>query len=143
MTDVLLAENGDVIELSDRLRRVGTADVGKVATYDGEEIPDDVLREREVLGRTGIVVVTLMVDARGHLLAPPSLSTRGVLDEGEDMDLLRGAALEISKSLSGRPFTSERPTDEQIADVAQRAVRRHLDGVSGAKPVAVVHVVRP
>jgi ribonuclease J len=142
--DVLLAENGDVVEVSpEALRKVDRVEVGKIATYDGEEVSDDVLRERELLGRTGIVVVTLMVDARGQLLSPPFLSTRGVLDEGEDVDLLRSAALDVSKALAGRPFGRERPTDEQITEVAQRVVRRHLDGISGRRPVAVVHVVRP
>ena len=117
--------------------------MGKIATYDGEDVSDDVLQQREMLGRTGIAVVTLMVDARGQLLAPPLLSTRGVLDEGQDVDLLRGAAVEIAQALGSRPFGSERPTDDQIIEAAQRAVRRHLDGISGRRPVAVVHVVRP
>ncbi|MBI5537247.1 MAG: ribonuclease J [Deltaproteobacteria bacterium] len=142
--DVLVAENGDVVEVgAGPLRKIDEVAVGKVATYDGEEISDDVLRERESLGRTGIAVVTLVVDVRGQLLSPPLLSTRGVLDAGEDKDLMRGAALEIAQALSGRPFASERPTDEQIIEVAQRAVRRNLDGISGRRPVAVVHVVRP
>jgi ribonuclease J len=142
--DVTVAENGDVLEVGQTsIRKIDVTPVGKIATYDGEDISDDVLQQREMLGRTGIAVVTLMVDARGQLLAPPSLSTRGILDEGEDMDLLRSAAIEIAQALSKRPFTSERPSDEQIVEVAQRAVRRHLDGVSGRRPVAVVHVVRP
>lgn len=142
--DVIVAENGDVIEVTEEsVRRTGTIEVGKIATYEGEEISDDVLREREALGRTGVAVVTLMVDARGQLLAPPLLSTRGILDDGEDLDLLRGAALEISQALAGHPFTSERPTDEQIIETAQRAVRKRLDGITGRRPVAVVHVVRP
>jgi ribonuclease J len=142
--DVLVAENGDVIRVDGGpLRKIDTTPVGKIATYNGEEISEEVLREREALGRTGVAVVTLMVDGRGQLLAAPMLSTRGVLEEGEDVDLLRGAAIEVAQALSGRPFAAERPTDDQIIEVAQRAVRRHLDGVSGRRPVAVVHVVRP
>jgi ribonuclease J len=144
ISDVMLAENGDVVEVTDTsIRKVDFAEVGKVATYDGEEIPEDVLKERENLARTGIAVVTLMVDVRGQLLTAPAISTRGVLDENEDFDLLRAAALDVSKALAGRPFACERPTDEQIVEVAQRVVRRTFDGVSGRRPVAVVHVVRP
>lgn len=142
--DVLRVENGDVIEIdSSSVRKVDQAEVGKVAAFDGEEIPDDVLKEREVLGRTGIVMVSLMIDARGRLLSPPSLSTRGVLDEQEQQLSLRGAALEIAKALDGRPFSVERPGDDQIVEVAQRALRRHFDAVAGGRPVTVVHVVRP
>jgi len=142
--EVLVAENGDVIEVDETgLHRAGTVEVGKIATFEGEEISEDVLREREALGRTGVAVVTLMVDSRGQLLAPPLVTTRGILDEDEDVDLMRGAALEVSQALSGRPFGHERPTDDQIVEAAQRAVRKRLDGVTGRRPVAVVHVVRP
>ena len=143
VTDVLLAENGDVVEFGpDGLRKTDFTEVGKVATFEGEEIPDDVLKQREVLGRTGIAVVTVMVDTRGKLLAPPFLSTRGVLDEDLDQDLLRVTAADVADALSGRPFTSDRPTDQQIIDVAERALRRNLDGITGRRPCAVVHVVR-
>ncbi len=142
--DVVVAENGDVIELGAQgLRKVDMVEVGKVATYDGEEIPDDVLKQREVLARTGVAVVTLQVDARGKLLAPPFLSTRGVLDEGADIDLLKAAARDVADALAGKPFVNERPTDQQIIDMAERAVRRNLDGISGRRPVTIVHVVRP
>lgn len=142
--DVIVAEDGDVVELgSTGLRKIDVVEVGKVATFDGEEIPDDVLKQREVLGRTGVAVVTLQVDARGKLLAPPFLSTRGILDEGADIDLLRAATADVADALNGRPFLEERPTDQQIIDVAERAVRRNLDGISGRRPVTIVHVVRP
>lgn len=142
--NVLVAENGDVIEFGPNgLRKMGVTEVGKIATFDGEEIPDDVLREREKLGRTGIAVVTLMVDSRGKLLASPFVSTRGVLDQDDDLDMLRDAASDIARALSGRPFSNERPSDLQIIEVAERAVRRRLDGISGRRPLAVVHVVRP
>ncbi len=142
--DVLVAEDGDVVEFrSSGLRKTDVVEVGKIATFDGEEIPDDVLKQREVLGRTGVAVVTLQVDARGKLLAPPFLSTRGVLDEGSDVDILRNAARDVADALAGRPFTSERPSDDEIIEVAERAVRRNLDGITGRRPVTVVHVVRP
>jgi ribonuclease J len=143
-SDVTVAENGDVLEVGPGgVRKADAVPVGKVATYGGEDVSDDVLQQREMLGRTGIAVVTLTVDARGQLLAPPFVSTRGVLDETQDMDLRRGAAIEIAQALANKPFGTERPTDEQIIEAAQRAVRRHLDGISGRRPVAVVHVVRP
>jgi ribonuclease J len=141
---VLLVENGDVVELTkDRVRKTGVTEVGKVATYDGEEIPEDVLRQREVLGRSGIAVVTLMVDVRGQLLAPPFVSTRGVLDEAEELDLLKAATHDVAMAFAARPFQTERPTDAQIVDVAERAIRRSINGISGRRPVAIIHVARP
>lgn len=140
---VLLAENGDVLELrADGVRKMGVTDVGKVATFSGDEIPEGVLKQRENLGRYGVALVTLKVDAHGNLLAPPILNTRGVIDDDEEKDVLDGATANVAKVLSGWSFSSEYPTDQQIIEVAERAVRRNLDGISGRRPVAIVHVVR-
>jgi len=140
---VLLGENGDVIELRKQgLRKLGVTEVGKVATYGGDEIPDEVLKQRESLGRYGVAVLTLRVDAHGRLVEPPILATRGVLDDEKERELLDGATANVAKTISGWSFSSEYPTDQQIIEVAERAVRRNLDGISGRRPVAVVHVVR-
>ena len=141
--NVLLAENGDVLELRESgLRKMGVTEVGKVATFGGDELPEDVLKQRESLGRYGVAFVTLKVDRHGTLLAPPILNTRGVINDDEERDVLQGAATAVAKTLSGWSFSSEYPTDEQIIEVAERSVRRNLDGISGRRPVAVVHVVR-
>ena len=141
--DVLLAENGDVVELRQQgLRKMGVTEVGKLATYAGDEIPEQVLKHRESLGRYGVAFVTVQVDAHGRLVVPPTLSTRGVLDDEEEQDLLESAASNVAKALSGWSFTSEYPTDQQIIEVTERIVRRNLDGISGRRPVAIVHVVR-
>ncbi len=142
--NVTLAENGEVLEFGAKgLRKCDVAEVGKVATYNGEEILPGVLKHRELLGRQGVAVLTLAVDNRGRLLVPPALSTRGVLDDAEESDVLRGAVDSVAKTLSSWSFTSEYPTDQQIADVAERAVQRNLDGLSSRRPMTIVHVVRP
>jgi hypothetical protein len=71
------------------------------------------------------------------------LNTRGVLDDSEESDVLHGAAENVAKILSGWNFTSEYPTDQQIVDVAERALQRNLDGISSRRPMTLVHVVRP
>jgi ribonuclease J len=144
VANVMLAENGDVVEFGDAgLKKTGVTEVGKVATFNGDEIPKEVLKQREILGRQGIAVVTLSVNSRGRLLSPPMLNTRGVLDDSEESDVLHGAAENVAKILSGWNFTSEYPTDQQIVDVAERALQRNLDGISSRRPMTLVHVVRP
>ncbi|MFW5741228.1 MAG: MBL fold metallo-hydrolase RNA specificity domain-containing protein, partial [Myxococcota bacterium] len=141
--DVLLAEDGDVVELREQgLRRMGVTEVGKLATFSGDEIPEEVLKQRESLGRYGAAFVTVRVDRRGQLIAPPVVATRGVLHDEEERELLDGTVQDVAKTLSGWSFSSEYPTDQQIIEVAERAVRRSLDGISGRRPVAIVHVVR-
>jgi ribonuclease J len=78
---VCLAENGTVLEID----RSGVREAGKVragAIYvDGlgiGDVGDDVLRDRQALGRDGIVVVMLTLDRRtGHPLVGPDILTRG------------------------------------------------------------------
>ncbi len=142
--NVMLAENGEVLEFGAKgLRKCDVAEVGKVATYNGEEILPGVLKHRENLGRQGVAVLTLAVDNRGRLLAAPALSTRGVLDDVEESDVLRGAVENVAKTLSSWSFINEYPTDQQITEVAERAVQRNLDGLSSRRPLTIVHVVRP
>ena len=56
---VLVAENGEVVELSAEGPPVkaGRVPVGKVATSGGDELSEDILRERAQLGRGGVAFV--------------------------------------------------------------------------------------
>jgi ribonuclease J len=94
--NVLLAEDGDVVELTD-----GGADFGPnvPAGYlyvDGivGDVGHGVLRDRRVLAEEGVVVVVVTVDAQsGQLLSRPEIITRGwvhgpeadeLIEEGRD-----------------------------------------------------------
>ena len=48
VSDVTVAEDGELVELGPDgpLRKVGKAPTGRIATYGGEELPEEVLRER-------------------------------------------------------------------------------------------------
>jgi len=141
--DVGLAENGDIFELGPTgLRKLGHTEVGKVATYYGQEIPDCVLTQRSQLGRQGVAALVVSVDTQGNLLRPPSLRCLGILDETERADVMACAVDSITKILSRKPYTTEIPTDQQIIDVAERAVQRCFDGFSSRKPITMVQVIR-
>lgn len=137
--EVIVAEDGDVLEFGPNgLRKVGATAVGRIAVFDGEEIPTEVLRQRETLGRAGVVVVTVVVDAWGRLLGPSFVSTKGILDEAFDMHQLRAIATDITDTLSQEQFMRQHPTDERISEAVTLVLRSKL----GAQPCTVVHVVR-
>jgi ribonuclease J len=140
---VMAAENGEVLELSSGGIRVGdVVEVGKIATYNGDELLPSVLKQREYLGRHGVAVLTLAIDARGRMIFPPWLSTRGVLDDMEERDVLNGAVENVVKALSSWSFSEQNPSDQEVMEVAERAVQRSLDGLSSRRPMTIVHVVR-
>ena len=92
--NVLLCEDGDVVELTD----AGAAFAGEVpAGYlyvDGivGDVGHGVLRDRRVLSEEGVVVVVVTVDARsGEVLTGPEIITRGWVFAPEAEDLLEEA----------------------------------------------------
>ena len=145
VSEVVVLENGDVGELSDdtNLRRVlESVPWGKIATWDGEAIPERVLADREAIGRSGIAFVTVLVSGRGRPVAPASVATRGVVDEANRSDVLRDTARDVTKALHDQPWSMERPSDEAVADLVRQVARRSLERAVGKKPVTVAQVVR-
>lgn len=141
--DVLVLENGEVAEVGGGpLRKAGLASTGKVPTWAGREIPDQVIGEREAMARGGVVFVTVLVDGWGRPAGPAGVSTRGVLDEAADGQVVRETARDLVKSLSERPYTRERPTDEDVAEAARAVARRKIEQAVGKRPVVVAMVVR-
>ncbi len=85
-------ENGDVLELGqDSGEVIGSVDAG-VVYVDGLTIgglDDAVLRDRRLLSRDGVVVVSVAVDVEGgRLVGRPRITSRGFVDDGEEQSLL-------------------------------------------------------
>ena len=90
--NVFVLENGDVLELGrDSGKVVGRTHVG-VIYVDGlttGTLDDVVLRDRKLLARNGLAVVTIAIDAEsGKLAGRPRIITLGFVDAGEEQRLL-------------------------------------------------------
>lgn len=143
--EVIVIENGEIAELGQEKslqKSKESATFGKVPTWGGMVIPEQVIADREAIARSGVAFVTVLVDGWGRPAGPTSLATRGVLDENADVTLLRDAAREVTKVLGERPWTRERPSDEEVSDAARQVVRRRLEQTVGKRPVVVGVVVR-
>jgi len=149
VSDVLVAENGEVIELGrgkdDHARRLAKASrvtVGKVATYGGDELPDEVIRERAQLGRSGVAMVSLVLDRRGAVAAPPRVVQRGVIDQEEGAsEVMRAAALAVSRAVTDADGRT-RSSDEGMTEVVRLAARRVIEAKTGRRPIVVVALSR-
>jgi len=141
--EVLVAENGEVVELSAGAApaKVGRAPSGKVATFGGEELGDDVLRERAQLGRGGVAFVSLVLGRKGELAATPVLQSRGVL-EPSFAGVARKVGLAVARAVEDADART-RADDGAVAEVARLAARRAIESHTGRRPLVVVSVSRP
>jgi ribonuclease J len=148
--EVFVLENGDVAEVdSASIRKTGRVHSGRVHVSWGRVLPATVLHERAALSARGAAHVVVPVDAHGRLRGEIALATRGVVDEALDSSLLasarneaRDAVEELFGSVDAQTSGAGTPPDQEIADVAIRAVRRALGQVLGFKPVTTASVLR-
>ena len=90
--NVFVLENGDVLELGGDSGKVVARIHAGVIYVDGlttGTLDDVVLRDRKLLARNGLAVVTIAIDAEsGKLAGRPRIITLGFVDAGEEQRLL-------------------------------------------------------
>ena len=133
--NIFAIENGDILELGqDSGKVVARTHVGViyVSGLIAGELDDAVLRDRKLLSRDGVVVVTIAVDAEGGKLAErPRIITRGFIDSGEEQKLIEKgrdvvlAALDHDKRRLSEPkFVDARVRDSLSRFFYQQVHRR-------------------
>jgi ribonuclease J len=96
--NIAVVENGRVIELSNGKMKVGERVPGGYVFVDGSRVGDigpSVVRERTALGRDGVVVISLALDASGRLLDDPEILTRGFVYKHEADELMDELAEQV------------------------------------------------
>jgi ribonuclease J len=100
---ILLAEDGDIVELTDDgINFAGEVPAGYLYV-DGivGDVGQGVLRDRKVLAEEGVVVVIVTVDAKsGEVLTGPEIITRGWVFAPEAEALLEEAKRAVRESLA-------------------------------------------
>lgn len=90
--DIIQADNGEVIELSDRHspKVIGKAISGSLLVdQTGSIVPEIVTRDRMLLQGDGFVVVMVTIDKRtGQLLSSPDIITRGAIAVRDNADVI-------------------------------------------------------
>jgi ribonuclease J len=142
VSEVLVAEDGEAFELGRDAPPVKTArvPVGKVATFAGDALSEEVLRERAQLGRSGVAFVSVVLDRRGVLVNTPQVLARGVVDLSFS-GALRKAAGAVARAINDCDPRA-RSTDSDLADVVRLAARRAIESHTGRRPLVVVAVTR-
>ena len=138
---VLLAENGDVIQFDERGARIADkAPAGRVlidVTRIGE-IGDEVLRDRRHLAGDGVVVAVVAINRQtGTLVGDPEMVARGfVVDEGEESATFRDAAGVVAECIAASSV--EERTDQGLMTEKLRVeLRRFFRKRSGRRPLVL------
>ena len=138
-SNVLLCEDGDVLELSDE----GLAPVARIpAGYlyvDGivGDVGQGVLRDRKVLAEEGVVVVIVTVDvASGKVLTGPEIITRGWVYAPEAEDLLDEACEVVAAAVEKALAEGVRSPEALEKDV-RRAAGRFVNERTKRRPMIV------
>lgn len=138
-TNVLLAEDGDVVEVSDR----GVALAGRVpAGYlyvDGivGDVGHGVLRDRRVLAEEGVVVVVVAVDVEsGKVITGPEVITRGWVYAPEAEDLLDEACDRVERAVV-EAFAAGHRDVEALERTVRQATGRFVAERTRRRPMIV------
>jgi ribonuclease J len=136
---ILLAEDGDVVELSDS----GIDFAGRVpAGYlyvDGivGDVGQGVLRDRKVLASEGVVVVVLAVDReRGTVITGPEVITRGWVYAPEAEGLIGEAAETVRVAVEGA-FARGTTDVDSLEKEVRRAAGRFVSDRTKRRPMIV------
>ena len=136
---VLVCENGDVLEVTDRgVEMTGRVPAGYLYV-DGivGDVGTGVLRDRRLLATEGVVVVVVTVDTQtGKVLVGPEIITRGWVYAPEAEDLLDEACDTVAAAVEQALSSGVRDVDALERDV-RRAAGRFVNERTRRRPMIV------
>jgi ribonuclease J len=137
---IFLVEDGLGLELAQSGARVlGRYPAGRVLV-DGKGVGDVsavVLRDRQLLAESGMVVVALTIDRQtGAILAGPEIVSRGFVYVKEADDLMEEVKTAVREALAARE-EPEVIDKELIGAIVRSAVRRFITQRFDRKPVVL------
>ncbi len=123
---IVIAENGSVVELSQRGARIVDRVEAGVTFVDGlgvGDVQDVALRDRRRLSEDGVlIIVATLSGTSGGVPAPPELIARGFGDDEELLDELREEAVNVLADLVGSDIVEIKLIQEHLHDAVGQLI---------------------
>ena len=134
--NVIVVENGQIVELSGGRIKLGERIPGGYVFVDGQSIGDvdyDIMRERGKLARNGIFLIDISVDKLdGRLLHDPEIITRGFVSPEDAEGMIPEVRKRIMEAVNGGGWENEK-------DIVN-AVKSYLYEETKRRPMVLVTV---
>ena len=138
------AANGAIIRLApgpaEVVARVNHGRLG----LDGKVLvpmTSEVVRHRHRLGYNGVIMISLVMNWRGDLIADPQVTLEGLLEGEPEAEAKSGIADAVADAVENLSAT-KLENDGEVAECARLAARRWFHKAQDKKPITRVHVIR-
>jgi ribonuclease J len=126
----MILENGHPVTLTPNSIRLEEAVFAESILVDGKGVGDvgqSVLKERQILGGEGLVVVLLVQDEFGTIVFGPSIQSKGFIFEQHFAHILEDAKCIILDIMEGNPGSEAYKLEERIRSALRRFFRKVLE----------------
>jgi ribonuclease J len=145
VSQALEAANGAMIRLAPGPAEIVAAVPSGRLGLDGKalvRLEGDMLRHRHRMSFNGLIMVSVVLDKHGKLLASPQVSLEGLLDGAGLADQACSAMSEaVAEAVDGLS-RGQLQDGEELSEACRLAARRWFHKAYDKKPVTKVHIVR-
>jgi ribonuclease J len=138
---IVLAEDGDVVDLVDGVARLVGSYGARYVYVDGlalGDIGESLLTERRILGDGGFIAVTVVVDSvTGKPVGGPTVSAKGFSDDPAAFEPVVPLITEILTRSAAEGVTDP----HQLQQIVRRAVGKWVNDTYRRRPMIVPNVV--
>jgi ribonuclease J len=139
-SNIILAENGDILEVSQGFfRKAGHMDLSRIYVHGAEtgDTASSVITDRQIMATNGAIVITVLI-SEGMLIAEPEVISRGVVsDENSDV------VVKIRRDVAGRvrKMLKKNHKPREIEDNLRNGLKNLLFRLTKRNSLIVVQVL--
>ncbi|QQR88708.1 MAG: ribonuclease J [Myxococcales bacterium] len=140
--DTLVIENGDVVELSaEGMEIVEQNHTGRVYIQANRPLSPLALKDRVLLGRLGVAVVSFVVDFEEAWLGEVQVFLRGIVNTDDNESLIDDAEDHVRKAVETALAKNKNTDTERLSELAKQALRSFLRKKTGQRPLCYAMVL--